>query len=110
MLREGPEAAADALDELVRSAQRAADMHGVTFLGTDIAPDGGKIILTAGAPVVTGADEEQMLLALREIVSDRPVVPLEIGVNRGPVFAGTIGPSYRRTYTTMGDAMNPLRA
>ena len=47
-----------------------------------------------------------MLLALREIVSDRPVVPLEIGVNRGPVFAGTIGPSYRRTYTTMGDAMN----
>ena len=44
-------------------------MSGVTFLATDVAPDGGKIILTAGAPVVTGADEEGMLLAVRDVVT-----------------------------------------
>ena len=104
--REGPDAAAVALDTLVRSAQRAVDAHDVAFLATDVAPDGGKIILTAGAPVVTGADEEQMLLALREIGAGDSGLPLHVGVNRGPVFAGAIGPPYRRTYTVMGDAVN----
>ena len=27
-------------------------------------------------------------------------------MNRGAVFAGDIGPAYRRTYTVMGDAVN----
>jgi class 3 adenylate cyclase/tetratricopeptide (TPR) repeat protein len=103
---EGLEQAADALDELVRSTQSAVDSRDVAFLATDIAPDGGKIILTAGAPQVTGSDEEQMLLAVREITAGEHRVPVHIGVNRGPVFAGAIGPSYRRTYTVMGDAVN----
>ena len=33
-------------------------------------------------------------------------MPVRIGVNRGHVFAGDIGPAYRRTYTVMGDAVN----
>ncbi|MCA1726741.1 MAG: AAA family ATPase [Actinobacteria bacterium] len=38
---------------------------------------------------------------------ERPFrLSVRIGVNRGPVFAGEIGPSYRRTYTIMGDAVN----
>jgi class 3 adenylate cyclase len=106
VLRDGPAAAADALDGLVRSAQRAVDERGVAFLSTDVAPDGGKIILTAGAPTVTGADEEGMLLAVREIVAADTPLPLHVGVNTGPVFAGTIGPAYRKTYTVMGDAVN----
>ena len=59
---EGPTALADALDELVGDVQAAADEHGVTFLGTDIDHDGGKIILVAGAPRAIGDDEERMLL------------------------------------------------
>ena len=106
VLTEGSGAAAAALDALVCSAQQAADAHGVAFLSSDIAPDGGKIILTAGAPVATGADEEQMLLAVREIVAGDSGLPLHIGVNKGPVFAGAIGPSYRQTYTVMGDDVN----
>ena len=102
----GPDRAAQALDRLVRTIQAAADARGVTFLASDIAPDGGKIILTAGVPQATGNDEEQMLLALREIVSVEQDLPLQVGVNWGPVFAGEIGPGYRRTYTVMGDTVN----
>ncbi len=66
----------------------------------------GRSSSTAGVPQATGNDEEQMLLALREIVSVHQDLPLQVGVNWGPVFAGEIGPSYRRTYTVMGDTVN----
>ncbi|MFE5672185.1 adenylate/guanylate cyclase domain-containing protein [Agromyces sp. NPDC056523] len=102
-----PANAADVLDDLVRGVQRFADSHGVTFLATDIAEDGGKIILTAGVPDTAGNNEEQMLLALGEIRNCAPDgLPLRIGVNSGYVFAGAVGPGYRRTYTIMGDAVN----
>jgi class 3 adenylate cyclase/tetratricopeptide (TPR) repeat protein len=104
--RDGPGELAQALELLVVAVQRAADSHGVTFLGTDIDHDGGKIILTAGAPQVWGDDEQRMLLALRAIVDGHPAIPVRIGVNRGHVFAGEVGPPYRRTYTVMGDAVN----
>lgn len=103
---DGLERCAKELNELVTEVQNAADRHGVCFLGTDVDRDGGKIILTAGAPTSSGNDEERMLLTLRQIVDCRPSLPIHIGVNRGYVFAGDIGPFYRRTYTVMGDAVN----
>ena len=78
----------------------------MSFLASDVDADGGKLILTAGAPKVTGDDEEHMLLALRKIVDTDLPIPIRIGVHRGSVFAGDIGPFYRRTYTVMGDAVN----
>jgi class 3 adenylate cyclase/tetratricopeptide (TPR) repeat protein len=102
----GPGPTADALEALMGAAQRAADRHGVTFVGTDIDDDGGKVILVAGAPTSTGEDEDQMLLTLRELMDEDGVIPIRTGVNRGAVFAGEIGPSYRRTFTVMGDAVN----
>ena len=54
---EGPDAAAAALDGLVRTIQAAVEAHGVTFLESDIDRDGGKIILVSGAPQTFGDDE-----------------------------------------------------
>src|SRR5262245_17304844 len=102
----GPDVVADRLDQLVRETQRAVDTNGLCFLGSDVDADGGKLILTAGAPRAHLDDEERMLLALRSVVDAGCAVPLRIGVNKGPVFAGDIGPRYRRTYTVMGDAVN----
>jgi class 3 adenylate cyclase/tetratricopeptide (TPR) repeat protein len=103
---EGRPAAAQALEELVQTVQTAADRYEMCFLSSDIAPGGGKVILTAGAPRSVGEDEERMLLALRQISDAEHRLPVRIGVNRGHVFAGEIGPPYRRTYTVMGDAVN----
>ena len=104
--RHGPEAAADALHRLISVVAAATEEQGIALLASDVDADGGKLILTAGAPVVTGDDEERMLLALRRIVDANVPVPIRIGVHRGAIFAGDIGPFYRRTYTVMGDAVN----
>jgi len=102
----GAAEAADQLDELVRNVQTAADRHDVTFLATDVDHDGGKIILTAGAPSTSGDDDHRMLLCVREVMDAGSRLPVRIGVNRGAVFVGEIGPTYRRTFTVMGDAVN----
>ncbi|HET9672674.1 MAG TPA: AAA family ATPase, partial [Actinomycetota bacterium] len=106
MRDQGPEAVAFGLHELMTAVQTEAEKHAVPILGTDIDHDGGKIILVAGAPQAEGDDDERMLLTLRGIVDAETAIPVRIGVNRGPVFAGDIGPPFRRTYTVMGDAVN----
>ena len=97
---------ADALDQCVRNVQAAASDHDVTFLETDVDRDGGKIMLVAGAPSSSGRNEEQVLRAVRLVMDRAGVLPLQIGVNRGDVFAGDFGPSFRRTYSVKGDAVN----
>lgn len=104
--REGDASAVNALDSIMTSVAAACDGHKVTLLASDVDHDGGKLILAAGAPLASGNDEERMLLALRAIADGANPLPLRIGVHRGPVFAGPIGPPYRRTYTVMGDVVN----
>jgi class 3 adenylate cyclase/tetratricopeptide (TPR) repeat protein len=104
--REGVSVTADALEALVADVQHAAEANGVTFLGSDVDRDGGKIILVAGAPRTLGDDQERMLMTLRQVVQGDRRLPIRIGVNDGHVFVGDVGPPYRRTYTVMGDAVN----
>jgi class 3 adenylate cyclase/tetratricopeptide (TPR) repeat protein len=103
---DGIEAAADALHELVADVQEAADSQQICFLASDIDVNGIRILLTAGAPRVVGDDEDRMLLAMRRVIEGDRRLPVHIGVNRGNVFCGDVGPHYRRTYAVMGDATN----
>jgi class 3 adenylate cyclase/tetratricopeptide (TPR) repeat protein len=102
----GPAAVLARLDELIRAIQAAVSEHGICFLGTDIDRDGGKVILTAGAPESSDNDEERMLRALRAVADGRHGLELRVGVNSGHVFAGDVGATFRRTYTVIGDAVN----
>jgi class 3 adenylate cyclase len=103
---DGPDAAAAALDTIVRSVQHAARDEAVTFLASDIDANGGKIILTTGVPAAQEDDEGRLLRCARAVI-DRPwPLPIRVGVNRGHVFAGDIGTHYRRTFTVMGDTVN----
>jgi class 3 adenylate cyclase/tetratricopeptide (TPR) repeat protein len=97
---------ARALDDLVRDAQHACEAEGVTFLGSDVDHDGGKLILTSGVPRTVGDDDGRLLRAVDELRNGRRGLPIRIGVNHGRVFAGEVGPGYRRTFTVMGDAVN----
>jgi class 3 adenylate cyclase/tetratricopeptide (TPR) repeat protein len=102
----GPAALAGALDDVVRNVQHACADHDVTFFETDINRDGGKIMLTAGAPRSADHDEERMLRVARQVLDRAGRLPLRIGINRGHVFAGDFGPSFRRTFSVKGDAIN----
>jgi class 3 adenylate cyclase/tetratricopeptide (TPR) repeat protein len=104
--REGAAAAAEALHELVARVQRVTDDNRITFLGSDIDRDGGKIILLAGAPRSIEDGPGRALRVARAILDEPSTLPVRIGVHHGRVFAGEIGPEYRRTYTVMGDAVN----
>ncbi len=103
---DGTARAAEQVDELVRVVQEGADRYEICILGSDIATDGATLLLSAGAPRALGDDEERMLLALRHATDANPRLPMRVGVNRGHVFTGEVGPSHRRTYVAMGDTTN----
>jgi class 3 adenylate cyclase/tetratricopeptide (TPR) repeat protein len=106
MESEGADAVAKALEEVVRVTQEAADSEGVAFLASDIDENGGKLILVSGVPTNQADDEGRMLRAARRIADHEGVLYKKVGVNRGHVFAGTVGAAYRATYTVMGDTVN----
>ena len=103
---QGPEVAAVELERLVGDVQAAASRHEVFLLGTDVDKDGGKFLVVGGAPRATGGEEEAVLCVAREILDVERLLAVQIGVNAGNAFAGDIGPSYRRTFTVMGDTVN----
>jgi class 3 adenylate cyclase/tetratricopeptide (TPR) repeat protein len=96
----------EAVAAVVDKAQVAAADHEVTFLATDVNGDGGKVILVAGVPRTAGDDEGRLLAAVRRVVGSCGPLPLRGGVHCGRVFAGDFGPSYRRTYSVVGDCVN----
>lgn len=103
---QGAEKVAEALDALVSVTQQAADTEGVTFLASDIDANGGKIILAAGVPTSQHDDEGRILRAARRVLDADLDLDVKIGINRGHVFAGDVGTTFRRTFTVMGDTVN----
>ena len=97
---------ADQLHAVVCRLDEACEMFGVTHLGADVDLDAVKLIVVAGVPLSRGDDEERLLLAVRHLLDAESPLPLSAGLHRGNVFAGPVGPSYRRTFTVMGDTVN----
>lgn len=106
LAREGPDEVARQLDALVSVAQDACEEYGVSFLYSDVYADGGKFIVAAGTPTAFDDNEERMLRAVEAMHLATFDLDVRIGLHRGHVFAGDIGPSFRRSYTIMGDAVN----
>ncbi len=106
LISKDPTTAAVALGELIDDVEAATRPRDIASLNADVYPDGVKLLLTAGAPVTTGEDEENMLFAMREVMEKERPLPLHIGVTRGPAFAGDVGAMFRRGYTVMGDEVN----
>lgn len=102
----GLAATARAVDAVVSACQRAAAANDVTFLSTDIYPDGGKVILVAGAPRSAGDDTTRLFAAARQVLDSNQELPLRAGLNVGRVFAGDYGLPVRRVYSITGDAVN----
>lgn len=95
-----------ALDDLVNAVHEACQAAGTTPLHTDIAPDGLKFVLCAGAPVTQGNTSDSILEAGINITKMESPFSLKVGVQRGRVYAGFLGSPYRHTYTIMGDPVN----
>lgn len=93
-------------DELASTVVEICGQIGVTIICTDIADDGAKFMLACGAPDAYPDSEARMLRACRGILDRDHGLPVRIGVNRGPVYAGAVGSAARFTYSTMGDAVN----
>ncbi len=102
----GPDALAEALHTTVTGVQAALASEGVTLLATDLDTDGGKFFLGTGIPAANEDHEGQMLRAMRRIADGDLPLPIQIGVNRGHVFATEVGIATRGAFTGMGDTTN----
>lgn len=102
----GASATASELHTLVNGVIEACTAFGLTALHTDIAPDGVKFVLCAGAPVNPGDTSDAMLQASLTIAALDSRFVLRQGVQTGRVFAGFLGSDNRKTYTLMGDPVN----
>ncbi|MDW3212577.1 MAG: adenylate/guanylate cyclase domain-containing protein [Ilumatobacteraceae bacterium] len=102
----GGEAVRDELARLVNAVRDACLQFQVTFLHSDIAASGMKLILAAGVPLTSGHDEDAMLHAALAIAAFETPLKIRIGAQRGRVFAGFLGAPYRQAYTVMGDPVN----
>ncbi len=93
-----------------RCSPDSATKHRGFVVSSDIATRGSKLIVTFGAPVAheyAAANAARFALDLTAALRDAGLdIKHRIGVNGGHVFAGEVGPTFRRQYTVMGDAVN----
>lgn len=102
----GPQELGDRLHELLRIAQTAFEAEDVALLCVDLDTDGGKLFCCSGVPVTSEDDEGRLLRAAAAILRAGPPLPLQIGVNRGHVFAAEVGTPRRAAFSAMGDTTN----
>ena len=97
---------ADAVHTLIDVIQAACHRFRVSFHETDISPDGGKVMLVAGAPRSLEDPAGAMLWTLRQVFDQPSSLSLRAGVSLGRAFTGAVGPARRRSYSVKGDVVN----
>jgi class 3 adenylate cyclase len=102
----GFEGVAAEFGQLVDRIHAICDGYGVTPVHTDVADDGVKFVLCAGAPVSSDSIADGLVLAAREIAAIDSPFTLRQGLQVGRCFAGFLGAPHRRAYTLMGDPVN----
>jgi len=106
----GVKAALEQLQTYSAMLTRLAAKHHGFVVSSDIATEGTKLIVTFGAPVAheyAPANAARFALDLNAALRDSGLaLRHKIGVNGGHIFAGEVGPTFRRQYTVMGDAVN----
>jgi predicted ATPase/class 3 adenylate cyclase len=98
--------AATLIDRTITIAQETLAAEGVVLLTVDVDGDGGKLFCATGIPRASEDDEGRMLRAMRALADAETPLPLQIGVNRGHVFAAELGTAWRAAYSAMGDTTN----
>jgi class 3 adenylate cyclase/tetratricopeptide (TPR) repeat protein len=108
--RAGVDAAVDQLQAYSSVLTRIAARHQGFVVSSDIATRGSKLVVTFGAPVAheyAPANAARFALDLNaQLRASGLDLRHKIGINGGHVFAGEVGPPFRRQYTVMGDAVN----
>ena len=106
----GIDAALEQLQTYTVMLTRLAAKHQGFVVSSDIASQGSKLVITFGTPVAheyAPANAARFALDLTEdLLHSGLDLQHKIGLNGGHVFAGEVGPSFRRQYTVMGDAVN----
>jgi class 3 adenylate cyclase/tetratricopeptide (TPR) repeat protein len=106
----GVDVAVEQLQAYAAMLTRLATKHRGFVVSSDIATSGSKLIVTFGTPVAheyAPANAARFALDLIAGLRDSGLaLQHKIGLNSGHVFAGEVGPPFRRQYTVMGDAVN----
>jgi class 3 adenylate cyclase/tetratricopeptide (TPR) repeat protein len=103
---DGPDVLADALHEMLVVAEAAFDAEDIALLSVDVDANGGKLVCSSGVPLTSEDDEGRMLRAARALVNADTAIKLQVGVNRGHVFAGEVGSNVHGIFSVMGDTVN----
>ena len=90
-------------------ADVTAHYGGTVALVDSVVADGCRVFLLFGAPVSTGRDARNAVLAgakALEKLKDLRRINAGIGVGYGYAYAGVVGDEWKRTYTVIGDSVN----
>lgn len=97
-------------NEYIQMVLSIAEKYSGSLLASDVAEHADKIVVTFGAPVSISDQEGNCLRFAHElnnmVAQSNLGLKHQIGINTGFIFAGEIGSSWRREYTTIGDNMN----
>ena len=102
----GALAAAADLTATIAIIEDACRAYDVTFITSDVAPDGFKVVALTGAPRAGGDDEDRALRAARAIVRAGAPLPVRVGLHRGAAYVGLLHLGAHARYTAMGDTVN----